>query len=202
MENQYTLVKDITTYKFPPKFIHPDYEPIYHEKWIPRWTSLLKDIIGKPNTVGIEIGTNYGGFSTWCLTSILTNPTSHLYTIDILTNKYIENNLSPYKNVTFIQSLSEKALRELTHNNQTELFADFIYIDGCHFTKCVLEDAVLSFSLLKYGGILAFDDYGWGIHTNDEQVKPKLGIDSFLASYKGHYEIVEMGWQIYLRKIK
>lgn len=197
----YTL-NNITKYEYPSHFIHPDYEPIYHEKWIPKWELLLKNYKNQPDVVGIEVGTNYGGFMTWCVESILTDPTSHLYTIDINNNKFIENNIKPYKNITFIETLSEKALRNLTHNSKTELFADFVYIDGCHFSKCVLEDAVLSFSLLKYGGLMTFDDYNWGIHTTDEKLKPKSGIDSFLKAYDGHYEIIELGWQVYLKKIK
>ena len=200
--SEYTLIKDITTYTRRNPFIHPNDEPIYHDKWIKKWESLLLDIKNKPDAVGIEIGTNYGGFFTWCLDSILTNPTSHLYTIDINSNIYIENNIKPYKNVTFIKNLSHKALRNLSHNNQDELFADFVYIDGGHFSKYVIEDAVLSFPLLKYNGIMAFDDYHWGIHTTDETVKPKNGIDAFLKAYVGHYQIIEIGWQVYLRKIK
>jgi predicted O-methyltransferase YrrM len=35
---------------------------------------------------------------------------------------------------------------------------DLIYIDGSHFPADVLEDAVLSWRLLKPGGMLIFDD--------------------------------------------
>ena len=38
---------------------------------------------------------------------------------------------------------------------------DIIYIDGSHATSDVLEDAVLSYRLLKPGGLLIFDDYHW-----------------------------------------
>ena len=38
---------------------------------------------------------------------------------------------------------------------------DIIYIDGSHAVNDVLEDAVLSFRLLKPEGILIFDDYRW-----------------------------------------
>lgn len=38
---------------------------------------------------------------------------------------------------------------------------DFIYVDGLHLSQDVLYDALLSFDLLKVGGILIFDDYLW-----------------------------------------
>ena len=67
-------------------------------------------------------------------------------------------------------------------------FFDMIYIDGNHEPEFVLEDAVLSFRKLKRGGMMIFDDWGWG--------GPDLtqaGVESFLRGYHkrisliGHY---------------
>jgi predicted O-methyltransferase YrrM len=104
------------------------------------------------------------------------------------------------KLVVFLKNTSYDALIKLSQDKNE--FFDFAFIDGCHFAKYVLEDAVLSFKLLKMGGILIFDDYGWGIHTQDDKIKPKCGIDCFLKAYEGHYNIIQSGWQIYLKKIK
>jgi predicted O-methyltransferase YrrM len=79
--------------------------------------------------------------------------------------------------------------------------ADYVYIDGSHLAIDVLSDAVLSWSLLKDGGILVFDDYGWGDHTTDEKQKPKLAIDAFLSAYREHYQVLEAGWQVYMKKL-
>ena len=164
--NQLTIQK-----YFPSHFIHPDNEPIYHANWIQLWNQLLSSLTNKDNVIGIEIGTNYGGCSTWLLENILTGKDCHLYTIDANNNKYIDNNLKPYNNVTFIKNLSENALRNLSHNGKNKLFADFIYIDGNHFAKYVLEDAVLSWGLLKYDGYMIFDDYGWGARFNAKRYR-------------------------------
>jgi cephalosporin hydroxylase len=186
---------------FPKHFIHPTNERVYFSNWINSWWRLIGNLRDRPNIIGIEIGTNYGGCATWCLENILTGDGSHLYTIDVNENEYIISNLKPYKNVTFIKDLSENVLKNLNHNGNEKLFADFIYVDGCHFSKYVLEDIVLSWPLLKYDGIMMIDDYGWGIHTTDERVKPKIGIDAFLNAYDGHYELIQLDWQVYLKKI-
>ena len=57
-------------------------------------------------------------------------------------------------------------------------FFDIIYIDGNHEPEYVLEDAVLSFRKLKKGGIMIFDDYGWGGKDLTQR-----GIDAFLSGY-------------------
>lgn len=61
-------------------------------------------------------------------------------------------------------------------------YFDFIYIDGSHQTEDVLLDAVLSFQLLKPGGVMAFDDYLWSEITQDGFLvgAPKIAIDAFI----------------------
>ena len=59
---------------------------------------------------------------------------------------------------------------------------DMIYVDGSHQAPDVLADAVLSFKLLREGGILIFDDYLWredGAPGNDLTRCPKIAIDAF-----------------------
>lgn len=65
-------------------------------------------------------------------------------------------------------------------------FFDIIYIDGNHEPEFVLEDAVLSFRKLKKGGIMIFDDYGWGGPDLTQR-----GIDGFLSGY--HKRINRLG---------
>jgi len=92
---------------------------------------------------------------------------------------------------------------------------DFIYIDGDHNANGVLEDAVLSWRILKKGGILLFDDYLMEIgdpwfymmHKEFSEYKgltfhhPKEAIDAFLAVYKGQYEVIIDNYQIGVKKI-
>lgn len=76
-------------------------------------------------------------------------------------------------------------------------FFDIIYIDGNHEPDFVLEDAVLSFRKLKKGGIMIFDDYGWGGPDLTQK-----GIDGFLSGY--HKKIKHLGdreTQVFIQKI-
>ena len=76
-------------------------------------------------------------------------------------------------------------------------FFDIIYIDGNHEPEYVLEDAVLCFRKLKHGGIMIFDDYGWGGPDLTQR-----GIDGFLSGY--HNKIQNLGIresQVFVRKL-
>lgn len=192
-------------FKYPINFKLPNPEcgfdhTNFHLQWIDNWEYILGHLKGKDDVVGIEIGSLHGCSAVHCLESILTGKNTNLYCIDINKSEWLEHNLKPYNNVHFIKGKSYDVLRSLTHNGLNKEFADWVYIDGSHLAVDVLTDAVLSFALLKPNGIMIFDDYGWGIHTNDETQKPKLGIDCFLNGFDKYYEILDGGWQIYLKK--
>jgi predicted O-methyltransferase YrrM len=53
---------------------------------------------------------------------------------------------------------SIEQLSKLILTGLSEYF-EFIYIDGSHQAPDVISDAILSFHLLKSGGVIAFDDY-------------------------------------------
>tara|TARA_B110000285_G_C14955554_1_gene528988 strand:- start:352 stop:924 length:573 start_codon:yes stop_codon:yes gene_type:complete len=79
------------------------------------------------------------------------------------------------KPVTIIREYSKEFL---TIAKTNELTFDFIYIDGDHHSVPVYLDLLLSYDLLKPGGILAGDDYNWvSRKTNLQEVK--LGVDLF-----------------------
>jgi predicted O-methyltransferase YrrM len=77
---------------------------------------------------------------------------------------------------------------------------DVVYIDGSHRASDVYSDAVLSWSLLNKGGFVIFDDYAWPM-GQDENDRPKLGIDVFLANILTQYAPIGRGYQLIIRKL-
>lgn len=76
-------------------------------------------------------------------------------------------------------------------------FFDIIYVDGNHEPHYVLEDAVLAFRKLKKGGVMIFDDYGWGGPD-----LTKRGIDGFKFGYHKKIQILgERQSQVFMRKL-
>ena len=191
-------------FEYPKHFKLPEGERNFFADNIAPWNQLVSNLIENKNPndprVAIEIGSLYGGCSVWMLETFISRPQDFLHCVDINESEYLKNNLLPYKNVKLHLGLSGNVLTELWHTHQKPT-ADLVYVDGSHIAKHVIEDAVLSWKLLKTGGVLVFDDYGWGSNgTIDDQ--PKTGIDAFLHGYQGHYELLGKGWQVYLQKIK
>jgi predicted O-methyltransferase YrrM len=84
-------------------------------------------------------------------------------------------------------------------------YFDLIYIDGSHQAPDVLTDAVMSFQLLKVGGVMIFDDYLWSMDKpgfQDVLKMPKPAIDAFINIFQRKMSVffgAPIG-QLYTRK--
>lgn len=94
-----------------------------------------------------------------------------------------------------IVSRSVPALDKLGRDGR--LF-DLIYVDGAHGCDEVLADSILSWRLLKPGGILIWDDYGW----HESADAPKAAIDAFLRFKGGELELLSKGYQVAVRRTR
>ncbi|MFW6311086.1 MAG: class I SAM-dependent methyltransferase [Nanoarchaeota archaeon] len=151
----------------------------------------------------IEIGTYEGRTSEWLIKNI---GNSNIIAIDPdpCTNFY-KNVEELYETSRFnwIKGYSHEVLHSLKGN-----MFDFIYVDGSHHASSVLEDAILSWRLLKNNGILLFDDYlmkvmdDWFYKSYKEFNEsfvwqhPKHAIDAFLSIYKGQYKMFIDNYQV------
>ena len=165
------------------------------------WKKVLRDFKRKTNVHYLEIGVFEGRSFIWMLENILTHPTSTATGIDPLP-KEIEKIL--YSNLTMsgaqektkiIKGYSQIELKRLPNHS-----FDIIYIDGDHKAANVLVDTVLSWPLLKTGGLLIFDDYAWKIEEYPPTRRPRIAVDAFLAAYKEYVDVIHLGYQCIIRK--
>lgn len=187
------------SYTYPSHFKYPD-ERIFFSDNIDLWESFFGYFKERTNTC-LEIGALYGGSSVYILEEFCKNPNSHHYIMDINTNEYIENNIQPYGDrVTLINGESNNSFKTFNHYGKTKEFLDFVYIDGNHMSRYVLEDAVNSFYCLKNHGIMVFDDYGGG-WEQEKHLQVKTAVDSFIASYEKDIQVIYIGYQVIIQKI-
>ena len=145
----------------------------------------------------LEIGCYEGRATVWLLENIATHPDATVHCIDVLEQASFRQNIlaarSPEK-VRLEIGLSRNLLRSCSDNA-----FDFIYVDGGHRTIEVLEDAVLSFRLLKRNGIMAFDDFKWKDRDSPDGT-PKLAINAFLRIYRRKITVLMKDYQVWIRK--
>lgn len=102
------------------------------------------------------------------------------------------------------KGLSDEHLPRLIAAGQSGTF-DFVYIDGSHQAPDVLSDAVLSFKLLKVGGVMGFDDYLWSEklpYGVDPLRCPKAAVDAFVNLFIRKLKVMQSPLQqFYVQKI-
>ncbi len=190
---------------------------------IPRWKSFLDHLKGRSDVHFLEIGCFEGRATCWFLQNILTHPSCSMTCIDPLpafTNEQLQERgksmgfQPPFPqswsvketflhNIYAINSFDKLILHQGKSIDMLSLlpkeYYDCIYIDGSHYAPDVLIDAVGSWRTLKPGGIMIFDDYELTAWSHPHE-NPKFGIDAFLSTFQNHYEIIDKGWQVVLRK--
>jgi len=114
-----------------------------------------------------------------------------------LEERFLKNVESIKDRMTVLKGTSAQRLAELQDNIEKY---DVIFIDGSHFYRHVVLDTLMSWPLLKVGGVLIWDDYFWKYAPYDG-LEPKAAIDQFLTSYDGDYEVLFADRQVGIRKI-
>jgi predicted O-methyltransferase YrrM len=175
------------------------------------FNEFLMPYAGKENIKALQLGSFTGDASIWLLDNILTGEGSHLDDVDLLlcppelshlnidfseVESIYLSRIKNYKNVSFHKKTTVEVLRNAPCD-----YYDFIYVDASHDAVDVLIDAELSWFLLKVGGIIAFDDYEWGIDRFSNLRTPKRGVETFHARRRKKLSLVnDPTTQIWLKK--
>ena len=189
---------------------YPDWFRVYADRFFEKH---LLPLAGQPGLRFLQIGAFTGDASLWLLDNVLTGDDSIL--IDVDTWEGSDEAIHGTFDWTDVQRVYDTRTREAQNSGRLVKFEgssyrfyresddvfDFFYIDGDHTACGVLEDAVRSFSHLKDGGLIAFDDYLWESGKGDRN-NPALAINAFHTVYRGRLEQVDIGQQMWFRKIR
>lgn len=171
----------------------------------------------QPNLRYLQLGVFRGDASVWLLENVLTHPQSVLVDVDLWADSSDE--LAGYNMIEVFADYQRRMIPhrgrvawyrqptlyflthhiELNHPKPLELF-DFIYIDADHTAVATLESAVLSYRLLKPGGIMCFDDYLWK-SKHGMFHEPQVAIDVFKMVYGDRMMVLNVGAQCWMKKV-
>jgi predicted O-methyltransferase YrrM len=142
--------------------------PQFSENWfehnIPHWERWLADLRGKRGLRALEIGSFEGRSTLWLCEHILTADDSRIDCLDLFATdpvygdyhaRFRANTAAHAHRIREFPGYSFDGLRKV------EGEYDIVYIDGWHSAFGALADGVMSWPLLKIGGVMIFDDYMW-----------------------------------------
>lgn len=158
----------------------------------------------------LQLGAYTGDASVWLAQNILTNIDSMLVDVDT----WKGSNEDVHRTFNWDDVLTVYVSRTMDYQNiyqwiattdrffteNTDMF-DFIYVDADHTANAVYKDGTNAWQILKPNGILAFDDYLWGEELDNQELAPRPGVDKFLSEHEGKYELLDKGFQVWIRKV-
>lgn len=97
--------------------------------------------------------------------------------------------------ITFIKKEYNKALSNLSLESNS---FDIIYLNTNYLTDN-LYIIIMAFNLLKFNGIMIIDDY---LFNKSNMVTNKIIIDTLLDANKDHINILYIGYQVIIQKVK
>ena len=194
------------------------YEFDWFSHHIELFAEQLAGHVGKPHLRYVEIGSFEGRSAVWLLKNVLTHPTSQLHCIDPW--QYPKKDFEERFDANVGLAESEHAGRVIKHRGlSVDILPTFeagtidaVYVDGSHTAWDTLTDLVLSWRLLRVGGLMICDDYlldNTIEFANDGEAmfptvplleRPKMAIDAFMQCFEGRYRLRHKDWQVWLEK--
>jgi predicted O-methyltransferase YrrM len=189
--------------------------------------SVLNDLEITKELHILEIGSFEGKSTIWFLENLLQNEKSTITCVDPWTNfsqdhdslnshfkeKNEWNLIERKTKEIFLQNIVESGnsgkvfIRQGFSDNilpsliTEQKMYDMIFIDGNHTAPYVMMDLVMSWPLLKKGGIILFDDYTWGL-DKPTTIRPKESVDYFMLSFGDYVTELYSNYRKIFKKIK
>lgn len=158
---------------------------------LPTWNAIVAPHLRQPKQQRVlEIGAFEGRASVWFLSNfsdLILDVLDPWEDVSVYT-RFAANTKGYRDRMVVYRGKSQQELRYLSGGY------DLIYVDGDHCAASVLHDAVLSFELLKVGGLLVFDDYAGGAGVAH-------AVDAFREIYGHRLKAEALGYQAIYRKM-
>lgn len=198
----------------------------FTEEWfdpmIPSWQQIFEMRKDKPIESVLEVGSFEGRATVFLCSEILEDGTNY-DVVDTFGGSLKESGMSSAKekleeddfiyqnfkhnidqhpgiNFNIHRGFSQNILPVLADKKNEY---DFIYIDASHEADDTFVDAYYAHKMLKEGGLLIFDDFGWKDPARPHPLhSPELGVRMFFTMYEQQYKLLAQHYQVYAEKIK
>jgi tetratricopeptide (TPR) repeat protein len=203
----------------------------FNEDWfshnIPHWLQCLGRFQGQADLNILEVGSWEGRSTVWLLDNLLTHTSGKITCIDTfdpaalpqaaldqtqmqtghpgqlrtaqaLEQRFDENmqRTGAAEKVTKLVGESGDRLRSLPQGS-----FDIAYLDASPIATDVLEDIMLTWGLIKMGGVIILDDYGFQFPEGDPTAPPRVAIDAFLSVYGQKVKVIHNAYQLIVEKL-
>jgi glycosyltransferase involved in cell wall biosynthesis/predicted O-methyltransferase YrrM/Tfp pilus assembly protein PilF len=180
------------------------------------WEQFLHPLKSLTNLRILEIGSWEGRSTCWLLENIATDSAARITCIDsfegsvehkVMVDQTILKTIEQRFDWNLEKTGTPEKVRKVVGKSQIVLRSlipntyHLAYIDGSHIATDVLEDALLTWRLVKIGGFIIFDDYGFVFAPEIAEEPPKVAIDVFLQLFNKKVKLLHQSYQVILEKV-
>ena len=174
---------------------------------ITTWVSVFKKEIKSNKRLDIlEIGSYEGASVVFLLKYFQTSSLQCVETFEG-SDEHKDLNFNEIKKNFYNNTSTFKERLSVFEGTSDEFFLknkqifDIIYVDGSHEFSNVYKDAFNSFNFLNINGIIIFDDF-LKKYYGDLKKDPIIAILNFISKHKKNIKILNVGYQIIIKKIR
>jgi predicted O-methyltransferase YrrM len=198
-------VRRLVTDRFQPQLL--DLPGRYTQDWFSHheahWLRHFGQLAGVPGVQAVEVGSYEGRSACWIANHLLTGHGGRLICVEPF-GQYDGQERNFDHNIR-VAGCADRIVKLRGRSHQVlpllpEESFDFVYVDGSHLTLDVLQDAAMSWRLLRPNGIVVFDDYEHALFPDAFGMSAGPAIRAFLSLLSGEYELLFKDWQVALRK--
>jgi tetratricopeptide (TPR) repeat protein len=183
---------------------------------LPVWEHFLTRFVDVPDLRVLEIGSWEGRSTCWLIEHILTHPSARITCVDPFEGSVEHKVMCDEADIQTVEQRFDfniaktgtpEKVRKVVGASQSVLRSlipdsfHLAYIDGSHVASDVLEDAILTWRLVKVGGMIIFDDYGFMFPQGIAEDPPRVAIDAFLKVFEKKVKLVHQGYQVLIEKV-
>lgn len=169
---------------------------------IPIWEENLKPLIAAPKNDALQVGCYQGMSCCWILDKILGGETDTLTCIDKDFEAHFKSNIIKTGKESQVSFLAGN-IHQLMANLTPQSFDLINLRERPKLAKHIEKSTQIAWKLLRPGGFLIFNFYGWR-HPTDKQKNPQKVIDQFLESIPDQWQRVclsPQAYQLIIRKL-
>lgn len=165
---------------------------------IPIWQKSLQHLADQETIKALEIGSGQGVTACWLLDNVLFQTSAQLTCMDRTFSDQFNLNIRQAQVDDKVQRLEGK-ISESLKSLEAQTYNVAIIQDPLKQAKLMEQHARLCWPLLMPDAVVIFPSYAWK-HPKDAAKSPKVGIDRFLASVEGQFEVLHQGYQLIIKR--
>lgn len=199
----------------------------FTEEWfdiaIPVWEEVFKSHYKNPIKSVLEVGCYEGRATVWLCENVLSEgvaydivdtfggsvsesgmvgTASRLEGDKSFIQTNFEHNISFFQDRVRFNIHKGYSQHELPKLVEADRKYDLIYIDASHQSDDTFVDGYFANKMLKKGGLIIFDDFGWKDPKKPhDNCSPEVGIRLFFSLYSDQYQGLFSGYQVGAIKI-